>query len=177
MDDAISNMTAEYIWKNRDSGWVKNAGVVQAAIPQMCRLWADTIRDELASLQNCDINREIVATRFLVTVSKEGWGSRQIAFGCENRWRVDRTFFAIQEKEGRTEKEAWNELQLALDRARSDRRSPVEGEAGYPAYFYTQAFFDSPDMIKAITDELRSLACKLDKVLRETPPMEQNDDS
>lgn len=180
-NDAVAKMTADYIWKNRDSGWVKNAALVQEAIPQICRLLARAVRDELASLEDYEVAvalDEEDQDHFEVTISNENWESRQLVFGCDSEWSVGDTWFGVYDAVGSTDKETRKRLQLALDSARSDRSNRVRYDKGYyPAFFYTQSFFDAPDMVKAIAEEAKRLTCKLDKALRDLRPKGQADES
>ena len=178
-NDGVRKMTADYIWKNRNNGWVKNAALVQEAIPQICRLWAHAVRDELVSLGDCDIESldEEDQDHFEVIISKANWGSRKLVFGCDPEWRVRDTWFGVYDAEGSTDKETRERLQLALDGARSDRSNRVEYDQEYPAYFYTRTFFEASDMVQAIAKEAQSLTCNMDEAPREARPAENGDES
>ena len=177
MSDAVTKMTAKYIWENRDKGWVKNAMFVQAAMREICILWADDIRTELTSLEDFKVQSIEEGRRFLVTVSHDEWGSHQLTFGCESPWDIGKTFFGVRNTKGNTGKESMNKLKQNFELARCDRGSQIQGYGAWPAYAYTHTVFDTSDMVKAIAEELRRLTCKLDQVLRETRPREQDDDS
>ena len=104
-NDSVTKMTADYIWANRDKGWVRNVALVQAAIPEVCRLWANAIRDQLSSLEHCDVELEDAKDSFEVTISKSNWGSRCLVFGCDRRWDLGGTWFAVYDTEDSTEQE------------------------------------------------------------------------
>ena len=87
----LAEVTAEYVWKNRENGWLKYALRVLAAEPylrskligRLCRKVRQTIQKRLPG-HNVEVGEANVW--FSVDVTRETWGDLGV---CLGNWKVD----------------------------------------------------------------------------------------